>query len=147
MLRTSEYVSQLELSAADVDKMIDAQLAILNNGFKMTNKDSLTTKLGTVAGILSLVFLLPTPVALAAGVTSMIASNESQRSMCINLCNNGIVGLVKIQSYFRNNPSVKRMRVKFPFLQFADTANQFATFRIVQGDGLIVEIYDGKVWH
>lgn len=137
-----EYVSKLELSVTDVNKMLDAQLAILDNGFKTTNKGSLQSGLVTAATILSLVFIAPTAVTLAAGVVSLMGSFPSERTMCINLCDKGVVGIARVQSYLRNNKPIKRVRVKFPFLEFVNEK-----FRIVQGNGLITEVYDGKVWY
>lgn len=145
MIRTSEYISQLEVTKDQLASMESAQIAIRDNAFKALNQGVLEEKLRKYSSVLSLCFFLPNPVTLAASFAALALEQPSMAKACTSLANDGIVGISEVQKYFTDNPTCKKVRVRFPFLHFNDNVKG-TEYRIVQGSGVITEALYGNTW-
>lgn len=137
-----EYTENIIVSKSEVFKMKDAQFNIKEEGFKNLDEGTLVDTLSTSTSILSLAFMLPTPVTLGAGVISAAtAASTSEREMIIDVCQNGSDYLYTVYRYMKNNPQYDLVKVELPFLEFVDE-----DFRIVHGDGYITAVHSDGGW-
>lgn len=142
MSRRKEYSENITVSKSDLFKMNDAQFNIRKKGFEDLNEGILINELGACATVLSLAFMLPTPVTLAAGVISVATSSSmSDREMIIDVCQNGEDYLYTVYRYMKNHPEYNLIKIELPFLEFIDD-----DFRIVHGEGYITAVHDDGGW-
>lgn len=135
MGRRIEYVKSFTLTRDDADKLRKAQREIRRHGFENEDEGKLIDGLSVASGLLSLVYMLPTPVTLAAAIISSLSSIDDVRKVIIQLCKNGELYLVDLVDMFDDNPNYKAVKVRLPLLEFVDEG-----YRIIQGNGSIDEI-------
>lgn len=135
MGRRKEYVESFTLTRDEADKLRKAQRAIREHGFENANKNELTNKLAVASGLLSFIYMLPTPVSLGAAIIASLSSIDDVRKTIIQLCKNGELYFVDLVDMFDKNPDYKSVKVRLPLLEFIDEG-----YRIVQGNGSIDKI-------
>ncbi|MFT9487403.1 MAG: hypothetical protein ACH0QD_08565 [Tepidibacillus sp.] len=136
-----EYIENLTLSRSELYKIRRAQYEIRMQGFTYLDEGQLADNLVAFATVLSLAFILPTPVTLAAGVISAMGNIGSDRDLVIQVCRNGEDYLQGLIYYMDDHPEYDLLKVDLPFLEFIDEG-----FRIVQGNGAITAIHTGSGW-
>ncbi len=141
MGRRIEYIENLTLSRDKLYKIRRAQYEIRMQGFTNVDEGKLASNLTAFATVLSLAFMLPTPVTLAAGIISAMGNIGNERDIVIKVCKNGEDFLQGLLYYMDDHPNYDLIRVDLPFLEFVDEG-----FRIVQGNGQITAIHRDGVW-
>jgi hypothetical protein len=141
MGRRKEYIDTLILTKDKVYKVKRAQFEMRRYGFEQEDESKLSDALVAFSSVLSLAFMLPTPVTLAAGVISVVASGPSDLDTIIKVCRNGEDYLQEVYDFMYDNPEYDRVEVDLPFLEFVDEE-----FRIVQGNGQVTRIHSGSGW-
>ncbi|RKD31183.1 hypothetical protein [Thermohalobacter berrensis] len=137
-----EYIDTLTLTKDDLYKARRAQAEIRQNGFKQPDESKLVEGLTTFTTVLSLMFKLPTPVTLAAGVISAVGSMiPSDIDTFISVSLNGEDFLDEVYNFLYDNLDYDLVEVKLPFLEFVDEG-----FRIVQGRGVVTKVHAGNGW-
>ncbi len=136
MGRRREYIDTLTFTKDELYKARRAQALVRNDGFEMQDESRLINGLSIFSTVLSLVFKLPTPVTLAAGVTSAAAGmlpNEIDDVAAVSIT--GEDYLDELYDFMYDNPSYDLIEVKLPFLEFVDE-----DFRIIQGRGHVTRV-------
>lgn len=141
MGRRREYVGSLTMSYDTLYKIRRAQYEIRTKGFTNVSQNSLVTALGQYAGVLSLAFMLPTPVTLAAGVIAGITGAANERATIIKVCQNGEDYLQQLIYYMDDHKQYDQIKVDVPFLEFIDEK-----FRIVSGSGILTGVHTKNGW-
>ncbi|MBB6218872.1 hypothetical protein HNQ80_005047 [Anaerosolibacter carboniphilus] len=137
-----EYIGTLILTKDQLYKARRAQAEMRKNGFELPNETKLVQGLTAFSTVLSLMFMLPTPVTLAAGVISVVAGmTPSEKSVITTVSLVGEDYLDEVYDFMYDNPQYDLVEVKLPFLEFVDEG-----FRIVQGNGLVTRIHSGSGW-
>lgn len=137
-----EYIDTLILTKDELYKARRAQAEMRQNGFIQPDETKLAQGLAAFSTVLSLMFMLPTPVTLAAGVVSVVAGMTPSEIDTITAVS--IVGedfLDEVFDVMYDNPEYDCVEVKLPFLEFVDEG-----FRIVQGEGQVIRIHCGTGW-
>lgn len=102
-------------------KAREAQYAIRKYGFQEKNEGLLISGLSFASSVLSLVFTLPTPVTLAAGVIGLATSAmETELQSIIRQCRDGEDSISDMIDLLRSNPDWKQIKIKFPTATFLD---------------------------
>ncbi len=141
MGRRIEYIDNLTLSKDKLYKIRRAQYEIRMQGFTNVDEGKLTSNLAAFATVLSLAFMLPTPVTLAAGIISAMGDIGNERNAVIQVCKNGEDFLQELMYFMDDHPNYDLIRVDLPFLEFVNEG-----FRIVQGEGQITAVHMGNGW-
>lgn len=132
-----EYISELSLSLDQIRQMRSAQYQIYENAF--ANKTSATTlaeKLGSLSGILGLVFLTNTAVGVATGVFGILAGFvPSEEKKLEEYVYAGSYHMQALEDFLVNNSEYDRIKVKLPFIEY-DTPPS-GKIRFVMAEGLI----------
>lgn len=152
MARTREYASTITVTADQLAQMRSAQRVVYRNGGFDTNHpdwNGLVTGLtGFGATILGLVFIASTPVGIAMGVTSIVASlfaigktGEALES----LIKQGNDGMADGLEFFELNKRYDMLEIKFPFLEYS--LSDGTVIRFVTGAGVPVRAHvAGSGW-
>ncbi|CAM3299339.1 hypothetical protein FITA111629_15235 [Filibacter tadaridae] len=141
MGRRREYISNLTMSRDTLYRVRRAQYEIRMQGFTNVSEGKLITALGAYSTVLSLAFMLPTPVTLAAGVISAISGAGNERATIIAVCKNGEDYLQELLYFLDDHPQYDSIRADLPFLEFIDEK-----FRIVHGKGVLTAVHAKNGW-
>lgn len=141
MGRRKDTKATLVLSRSQLYSIKRAQFEIRMQGFTYVDEGKLAKNLSAYASILSLAFMLPTPVTLAAGVIAGISSIPSERDTIISMCRRGEDYLQSLIYLMDDNPQYDFVKVELPFLQFVDEE-----FRIISGYGRLIAVHVGSGW-
>lgn len=136
----NEYASTLIFSKDQLYQARRAQAEIRQKGFDQKNQTNLIQGLSTFASVLSLMFKLPTPVTLAAGVISLaLGSSQSEVNVLISLSIAGEDYLDEVYDFMYDNPDYDLIEVTLPFLEFVEEG-----FRIVTGIGIVTKVHSSS---
>ncbi|SHK61471.1 hypothetical protein [Paramaledivibacter caminithermalis] len=137
-----EYIDTLTLTKDELYKARRAQAEIRQDGFSQPDESKLVEGLTAFATVLSLMFKLPTPVTLAAGVISAVGGMlPSEIDTLTTVSIMGEDFLDEVYDFLYDNPEYDLVEVKLPFLEFIDEG-----FRIVQGEGIVTKVHAGSGW-
>lgn len=135
-----EYVETTIFTENELWKIYDAQHNIRTKGYEDQDESGLASALSASTTILSLAFMLPTPVTLAAGVISIVTLWPSERDNLIRVCEDGEDFWHEAFSMIYTTPDADAIKLKVSYLEFVDEGYRICT------QGEILSIHTPNGW-
>lgn len=143
-ITTKEYAQKVTVTLSQLRQMQRAQRNAYDAGIVKPDTNYLSKLLGSVAGVLGLLFVTSTPAGVAAGVVGIVSSlSYSEKEVLKDTVYSGYWNLGYMEDFMVDNPKYGMIEMELPFLEYNIDGKRV---RFISGKGIIVRVKTSGGW-
>lgn len=141
---SKEYTQKVTVTLSQLRQMERAQRNAYDAGIVKPDTNNLSKLLGSVAGVLGLLFVTSTPAGVAAGVVGLVTSlSYSQKEVLKDTVYSGYWNLGYMEDFMVDHPKYSMIEMELPFLEYNVNGKRI---RFISGKGIIVRVKTSGGW-